>query len=490
MGNPFRDLPTGIYVIALLETWERFSYYGMRGILVLFLTAPVADGGFNWSPADALRFFGFYGAIVYLTPLLGGFLSDRILGPQRALALGAVLIAAGHFLMLLPGYGAYLIEYATGQPVVDALAVNGKLLGDVATLVMGRPTLATTAGADLATALGMAQWLVSAGFLAAIAVIALGTGFLTPASLQLVGALTDGDERRIANGFLIHYLSINAGALLAYLSVGLIGERWGWHFGLTAAGLGMLVGLLLYWPLRHHLRHQHQGGRQGDPTDRQAGASPLRNGLGLLTLLGAAMILYVITFEQFSGALNLFVQNETDRTLLGSIIPTTWVLALNPFLLILIVPVLMLLRAQRPASPPRLPSDDFMTGFLLVGLGFGLLGLIAYDAAGGGKAALPGVLAVVVVLCVAEIFIIPKGRQAAYALAPAGRKGFVMALWQGCVAVGAFFSGLVGALSQSHSYTMLFLLLAAGAMLIAATLAVSSRPLRRWTSSGQPIAGS
>jgi POT family proton-dependent oligopeptide transporter len=207
--------PGGLFLLFLVEMWERFSYYGMRGLLVLYLvqaTHPAAEAsgfvnpGRGWSRSDASLLYGWYTGMAYLLPIVGGWVADRVLGTHRSMVVGGVLIALGHTVLAVSGLGA--------------LATN-----DV----------------------GMSV------FVLGLVLIVIGTGHFKPCVSVMVGQLYgEGDPRR-DGAFTIFYMGINLGAFLAAFVCGTLGERVGWHWGFGSAAVGMLAGLALYLMFRRRL---------------------------------------------------------------------------------------------------------------------------------------------------------------------------------------------------------------------------------------------
>src|SRR5215470_19265930 len=235
--------PAGLFLLFLVEMWERFSYYGMRGLLVLYLvqsTHPAADAsgfvnpGRGWPRADASILYGWYTGMAYLLPILGGWIADRVLGTHRSMIVGGLVIALGHTVLAVSGIGS-LASSATGMSI----------------------------------------------FVFGLALIVIGTGHFKPCVSVMVGQLYDEGDPRRDGAFTIFYMGINLGAFLAAFVCGTLGERVGWHWGFGAAAVGMLAGLGLYVALRPRLL-----GDIGRPPGNGARfATPL----GVLGIIGAAL---------------------------------------------------------------------------------------------------------------------------------------------------------------------------------------------------------
>ena len=181
--------PKGLKTLLLTEMWERMSYYGMRGILVLFMTASILDGGLNFNNASASAIYGIYAASVYLATLPGGWIGDNILGQQKTILYGGIIIMFGHLSLAIPNINSFYI---------------GLIL------------------------------------------VVLGTGLLKPNISAIVGSLYEDNIEMRQSGFTIFYMAINLGSILGFFICGYLGENIGWHYGFGAAGIGMAFGLLQY----------------------------------------------------------------------------------------------------------------------------------------------------------------------------------------------------------------------------------------------------
>jgi POT family proton-dependent oligopeptide transporter len=372
MDRSFFGHPRGLGLLFMTEMWERFSYYGMRALLVLYLV-----NALEWDTVRAASLYGTYTMLVYLTPLIGGYLADRYIGTHRALLIGGAIIASGHFVLAVPGMTAFY---------------TGLLL------------------------------------------VVIGTGFFKANVSTMVGQLyADGDTRR-DSGFTLFYMGINTGAFLGPLVCGYLAQsgRFGWHYGFAAAGVGMVLGLIAYALLK-----QKYLGTIGDaPTGTSTivaaassdatGDASMRNGaigaiggavvswllsgslLGVLmgTIIGAALAVTVLgthgeerqrvialfivaffvvffwaAFEQAGSSMNLFADKYTNLQAGSFTIPSSWFQSVNAFFIIAFAPVFASLwlglgrRGKEPSTPLKMSI-----GLALVATGFMLL------AIGGGRA--------------------------------------------------------------------------------------------------------
>ncbi len=451
--------PRGLGLLFVTEMWERFSFYGLRPLLVLFMAAALADGGFGFARPQASAIVGIYAASVYLASLPGGWIADRWLGLRRAILAGAVLITSGHL----------------------AIGVSG------------------VAGAGAGKIF----------FFLGLVLIVLGTGLLKPNISAIVGDLyPEGGARRDA-GFSIFYMGINTGAFLGQLITGYLGERVSWHWGFGAAGVGMLFGLLLFW-----LKAKDMLGtigedvvRDPDPAVQAKRESTVRNatlaGLGMLAVvfvlaasgvltldpqaIGGAMtfvlvgiavaffvylflfgglsrdeklrsgvifVLFVFAaifwaaFEQAPTSLQLFANDFTDRTLFGFEIPATWFQTVNSAFIILFSPIIAALwvwMARRNidfSSPTK-----FALGLAFAGVGFLIMVFAANKVVASGGAVLVSpwwLIMSYLFQTIGELFVSPVGLSSMTKLSPRRYVGQMMGIWFLAASVGNLVAGLVG----------------------------------------------
>lgn len=438
--------PRGLATLFFTEMGERFSYYGMRALLVLFMVAQIESGGLGLDDKTATAIYGLYTGAVYLLALPGGWVADRLLGQQRAVWVGGLLIATGNFILAVPGS---------------------------ATL-----------------------------FFTGLAVIVLGVGLLKPNISAIVGQLyqnASGAQRDA--GFTIFYMGINLGAFIAPLLAGTIGENWSWHAGFACCGLAMVGGLICYRRLGGlgdaglHPQPRTAALRRRDWTLLIAGlgcavllavlialnvlpVSPLRlaQGMGVFIVLLAVMfftsvlifgglsvtekkrvaviaIFFVSAaifwsgFEQAGSTLNLFAERYTDRHAFGWEMPASWLQSVNPLMIILLAPVfgwLWVSLAQRNLEP-SIPAK-FALGLLQLGLGFAVMVFAAKLVVSGGEGTrvLPSWLLLTYLLhTCGELCLSPIGLSAVTRLAPPRYVGQMMGTWFMGAALGNLVGGLI-----------------------------------------------
>ncbi|MGH1419709.1 MAG: peptide MFS transporter [Hyphomicrobiaceae bacterium] len=458
--------PPGLSTLFFVELWERFSYYGMRALLTLFMVAPIAAGGLGFATEDATRIYGNYTMAVYLLPLAGGFIADHYLGLRRATFLGGLIITAGHFTLAMP----------TEQ-----------------TFYLG------------------------------LALIVIGTGLFKPCISAFVGALYGANDDRRDAGFSIFYLGINLGAFLAPLLTGFLAQSetfkaWlaangfdptqSWHWGFGAAGVGMLIGLLLFWR-----RMDSQLAGIGLPPEKpkdtrktilQTGAlvvgslvlmgiillsdidgfqwvralfvlAPLAGIIwfamhggydgqriaAILVLFIASMVFWAI-FEQMGSAMSLFADRYTDNTINGWDMPSSYYQSLNPLFVILLAPIFAILWTR---LGPRQPSSPvkFAFGLLLLCLSF-LLMVPAAQLAVEGKVSPLWLVGLFFLQTAGELCLSPVGLSTITKLAPVKFVAFALGVWFLSASWGSKLAGILSSnfdASDPAGLTSFFLVQAA-----------------------------
>jgi len=428
--------PKGLFVLFFAEMWERFSYYGMRALLILYLTK-------HWlfSDSDAGVIYGAYTALVYITPVLGGYLADRYLGQRKAVLYGAVLLTFGHLLMGFEGDG--------GE---DPSALN-------------------------------LFWL-------ALAFIIVGSGFLKANISVIVGQLYPRTDKRRDPAYTIFYMGINLGAFLGSLLCGYIGETWGWSYGFGLAGFGMLLGLVVFVIGKPLLM-----GRGEAPVVLSKGFEWGLYAIGLLAVLacwwmvqnqdvvgtllgvfGGILVLYVLgtavlklptedrdrifaamflifvsivfwaLFEQAGNSLNLFTDRHVDREMFGWVMPASMFQSLNAAYIFLLAPLFAwawTALGRRNAEP----SAPFKFGLGVIQVGLGFLVLVWGANAGSASAAVPVIFIFLIYLLhtTGELCLSPVGLSAMNRLAPAHMASLIMGTWFFASATGNFAAGLISA---------------------------------------------
>jgi proton-dependent oligopeptide transporter, POT family len=478
--------PHGLSTLYFTELWERFSYYGMRALLTLFMVAPATQGGLGFATPTAGSIYGTYGMAVYLLALPGGFIADRIIGAKRSVLIGGSTIAAGHYALAWPSL----------------------------------PT-----------------------FYLGLALIAIGTGLFKPNISALVGALYDRDDTRRDAGFSLFYMGINIGAFLAPLVTGFLAQSslfksWlsaagfdpalSWHWGFGAAGVGMTVSMVLFARSMRGLKDPDVASPEATSSfSRQAtlmaavtlgllalallsdvnGFRWLRWFFIVLPLVGiaygasrqtpdarrmaavgifflAAMVFWAI-FEQAGTTLTLFADTLTRNDILGVPFPSSWFQSANPIFVILLTPLVAALWLKLGRHQPSSPLK-FGLGLVFLAASF-LLMVPAANYAADGRVSPFWLLGLYFLFTVGELMLSPVGLSTMTRIAPQRMSGQVLGLWFLATAFGDKLAGDIGGAFTATDPDALALsfLAQAGLVAVAAALMFAVAPIVRRLSEGE-----
>ena len=473
--------PRGLATLFFTEFWERFSYYGMRALLTLFMTASALKGGLGFTAERAGAIYGLYTAFVYLSALPGGWLADRLLGQRRAVFYGGCIIAAGHF----------------------SMAINS-----VPTFFLG------------------------------LVLIVIGTGLLKPNVSAMVGDLyPEGGARRDA-GFSIFYMGINLGAFVAPLICGPLGEQVNWHLGFACAGLGMVLGLVQYSFGGKYLGRIGIDPNAGTDPVAQSGARKVLAGaviaivvlVGLvwagvvpvpveklagamgITILAIALVYFAFQltaggldavekkkmlaifvlflfsalfwsgFEQAGSSFTLFARDITNRNVFGRLLPVSVLQSINPLFIIAFAPVFAWLWLRLGRREPSSPAK-FSLGLIFLGLGFGVLMWASMLSLGpnGQVLKVSPLWLVLTYLChtFGELCLSPVGLSTVTKLAPHRKVSQLMGIWFMSLALGNLLAGLIGGQFESFPLPQIFGAVFATTAGAGVILALLVRPIRK-----------
>ena len=429
--------PRSLSTLFFTEMWERFSYYGMRALLVLYLVKSL-----NYSESEALHIYAVYTGLVYLTPLIGGYLADRFLGTQKSIFIGGLTMMIGHFLMAFPDY-LYL----------------------------------------------------------AIGMLIIGNGYFKPNISSLLGRLYKLNDVRRDSGFSIFYVGINLGAFLAPLVVGYIGETINWHYGFAIAGFGMLAGLIQFYYgqnkiIKEDTTHQSRKLKSADwglitiisliniplillilevnevinnyffeillalvtfisfyLLTRKKQLLPAKEDLKKIVYIGLLSIFVIffwVGFEQAGGSLTLFANNSVDRDFLGFIIPASFFQSINPLIIILIGPMIanFWLRVDRSKSNINTPQKMGL-GLLLLAGGFFLITLV--NNSSDSSISLWWLVGVYFLHTLGELCLSPIGLSMVSKVSPKKIASLMMGFWFLSSAVANFMAGKLPGILQANN---------------------------------------
>lgn len=419
--------PKGLFLLFGSELWERFSFYALRAVLVLYLTALTVDGGLGWETADALRLYGIYTGLVYLTPPAGGWIADNITGRRKAVLTGAVLMAAGQFTLFAAPFSP------------------------------------------------------DASLYAGLTLLICGNGLFKPNISTMVGDLYAPDDLRRDSAFTIFYMGINIGSFLAGLAAGaLTGDR-SFRPVFAAAGCGMLIALFLQLFLSGRYLGT-TGLRPAAKSTENKGRNRLTKAefkrLRVISVLGLFSVVFWTGFEQAGGLLNLFAANQTDRVVGGYTIPAAFFQSLNPLFIILLAPVFAWFWVRSGDREPAFTAK-FVFALLFLGAGF-LFMLCAVNQAERTGSASPLWLAALYLCHTAgELCLSPTGLSVVSKLAPARCLSLMMGVWFCFAALANFIAGFIGSLAENTGTGAVFAALAGTAFAAAAVLwAVSGKLMK------------
>ena len=480
LGLGLEAHPPGLAGLYFTELWERFSYYGMRALLTLFMVAPAAAGGLGFETATAGSIYGTYTMAVYLLAVPGGFIADRMLGAKRSVLMGGTAIAAGHYALAIPS----LASFYTG-----------------------------------------------------LALIALGTGLFKPNISALVGALYSRDDVRRDAGFSLFYMGINVGAFFAPLVTGFLAQSelfktWlaaagfdpakSWHWGFAAAGIGMTISMLLFARNAAYLKNPDPPLLAKSPPGPAFTRDGLIVAIGTVALLALALLsdidgftwlrwLFIIlplavifygsaqqspdarrlaavgiyfiaamifwaVFEQAGTTLSLFADTLTENQFLGITFPSAWYQSANPVFVILLTPFVaalwMKLGYRQPSSPIK-----FALGLVFLAAAF-LLMVPAASYAADGRVSPVWLIGVYFLFTIGELMLSPVGLSTMTRIAPQRMTGFVLGIWFLAAAFGNKLAGDIGgAFTATDPDALVLSFLAQAALVaVAATLMFAVAP--------------
>lgn len=400
MGFGRQGHPKGLYLLFATEMWERFSYYGMRALLVLYLTKSLIDGGLGFTDDNASLLYGFFTGFVYFTPLIGGWLADNYLGQRKAIVIGAILMMLGQF----------------------CLATESSL-----------PFLYT-----------------------GLVLLIIGNGFFKPNISVIVGHLYEPGDPRKDSAFTIFYMGINVGAFFAPLLTGYMALTYGYRYGFMVAGIGMLIGLLVFTILGNRYLGEVGKAPSCKAKDNSLENVPLTKDEKDRTLAIVVFVLFSIFFfagfEQAGSSMTLYTEKYIDREVGSFVVPTEWFQSVNPLLIVILAPLLTVLwrwlgqRGKEPSIPVKMSM-----GMILLGIGF----LVLYGAvcARGGDGADESVKASILFILftylfhtLGELCLSPIGLSMVSKLAPVKLASLMMGVWL----LSSFFANILGGWVSSH----------------------------------------
>ncbi len=400
--------PKGLYILFFTEMWERFSYYGMRAILVLYLTAKTSESnaGLGWDNVSALQMYGWYTMMVYVMSVPGGLIADRLLGQKKTVMLGGFLLVLGHFIL------AY-----------DEL------------------------------------W----AFYSGIVLIVLGVGALKPNISTMVGGLYNKGDVKRDTAFTIFYIGINIGAFTAPIIVGYIGEVINWHYGFGLAGIGMALGQIVYLWGQKYLTNvgNFVSFKKEKGTQKNVKLTPIEKDRMIVLILSfIIVIVFWGAYEQAGGLMNLYARDKINRVMFGITIPTSFLQSLHAFYVILIgLPIAYFWSQWRKKGLESSSLFKMAIGTIITGLGFFLLSKAALETTVSldGKASIYWLFGAYLLHVIGELSISPVALSFITKLAPAKYASLMMGAYFMVSGLGNRLAAFLGEEAQSAGeYTIFF----------------------------------
>jgi POT family proton-dependent oligopeptide transporter len=434
--------PAGLFVLFFTEMWERFSYYGMRTLLVLYMVDYLIERAQNGS-AHVLGFaglqhtiegvygplgiqplaseiYGLYTGLVYLTPLFGGMLADRILGQRKTVVIGAVLMAIGHFLMA-----------------------------------------------------------VESMFLVALFFLILGNGCFKPNISTQVGGLYPEGDPRLDRAYTIFYAGVNLGAFFSPLVCGTLGQVYGWHYGFAAAGVGMVLGLVLYlWGQRFLATDSLTRAKAAHAVKGPVTAAQWK-AIGGLIVLALLNIVFWMVYEQGGNTLQLFADRNADWHIFGWEMPSTWYQAINSMFIFTLTPLLNMLWAWQAIRKTEPSSVTKMAmGCVLLGLSFLPLIFISRGLGDTSRISFLWLVGSTFIYTLGEMYLSPIGLSLVVKISPPRMVSMLMGVWYLAVSAGNYMAGHLGTYYEKMSHPSFFLMLLAWGVAAGIAIFALQRPLK------------
>ncbi len=423
--------PMGLYFLFFVEMWERFSYYGMRALLTLYLAASIMgdNPGLGWDNATTINFYGWYTMFVYLATIPGGLIADKFLGQKKTVLYGGILLCIGH----------------------TVLAFD-------------------------------AMW----AFYTGIVFIILGVGGLKSNISTMVGGLyKQGDDRR-DKGFYIFYVGINVGAFLGAIATGYAASEYGWHYGFGLAGIGMLLGQVMFMYGRKYLKGVGEFEGASDSVNKDIMKKPLskieKDRMLVMFLSFLIIIVFWGAFEQAGGLMNLYTQQKTDRSLFDWTIPAAWFQSVNSFFIMtLATSVAAFWYWWKQKGKESSSLFKMAVGVIIMGFGFLFMTGASYQYAETGSSAMYWLVLAYLFHTLGELCASPVALSFITKLAPVKYASFMMGAYFAATGLGNKLAGSLGEWSQSagelEMFTGIFIFCTIFGLLVIAIL----KPLKRLT---------
>ena len=425
--------PYGLYVLFFTELWERFSYYGMRALLVLFLISETTSDnpGYGWTESEAIYLYGWYTMLVYVAGIPGGWLADKVLGQKKTVMLGGALLVLGHSILAIDNITAFY------------------------------------------TGLGF---------------IILGVGGLKPNISTMVGGLYSPDDNRRDIGFKIFYMGINIGAFLSAIIIGGIGEVYGWHFGFGLAGIGMLLGQIVFmWGQKYLVGIGDYIGKQDNP-DSEKMNKPLtsieKDRVKVLLLSFLIVVVFWGAFEQAGGLMNIYAFEKTNRVIssINFEVPATWFQSLNAgFIVLFAVAVGKFWAWWKSLGRESALLFQMAVGVIIMALGFAVMSEAALEFERNGSSAMYYLVLAYLLHTLGELCTSPTAMALITKLAPVKYASIMMGTYFACTGFGNKLAAELGEWAQTAGEYEIFLGIFIFCTIFGLLVIALMKPLKRLT---------
>ena len=444
MNTEKKGHPAGLYLVFFTGMWERFSYYAMRGILVLYLTATWLNGGLGYDEKFSTTVYGLATGLCYFTPLFGGWLSDRYLGQRKSILIGGFIMVLAQFLLFAPE----LFTTVSPNMTPEQLAHN-EFIGRV-------------------------------GLFAGLFLLIIGNGFSKPNISSIVGDLYEPGDRRLDSAFSIFYMGINLGAVIAPLIVGLLADNvfattfvdangvtqitHGYRYGFLAAAVGVLLGQLLFVLLSNkylgNIGMEPKGAAKLAESTTEEVKVPLtrqeKERIAVIFIFFFFAVFFFAGMEQAGASFNLYANKYIDRTIFGHEIPTAWLQMINPFFVIVLAPVFAYFWNTRLGQALNTPLKMGL-GLIVLGIGFWFMLIAGFQRGAtwqGGlniidnpdgmvKASMIWMILTYLLHTIGELSLSPVGLSIVTKLSPARFASLFMGVWIMAAAFANMLAGLI-----------------------------------------------
>jgi proton-dependent oligopeptide transporter, POT family len=441
-----RKHPKGLYLLFFTELWERYSYYGMRALLVLYLTTAFVSGGLGVEPAQALSIYGIYTGAVYFTPIFGGWLTDRYIGLRRAITIGGITMACGDFTIFL-----------THSQI---------------------------------------------GLYIGLALLVIGNGFFKPNISTLVGELYPRNDKRKDAAFTIFYMGINLGAFFAPLIAGFLAEdlflrpladgtmHYGFKWAFLASSLGMIIGQFIFSIFSKRylgmvgLKPNKQLAEENNENQNMPLSPKDKQRTRAILILACFVVFFWAGFEQAGSSFTLYTKNFIDREVFGYTIPVAWFQSVNPLFIIILAPILsgVWLKLSHSKRGDLNMTTKMAIGMILLGLGFMIL-IPAVLQTGSDeqnivtRANIMFIIFTYLFHTLGELFLSPVGLSLVSKVAPVKIASLLMGVWMAAIGVASLLAGQLASLTATLGYLEIFATIGATAIILGLILLAISKKL-------------